>query len=95
MTPTATIQKLWNYCNVLRRRDELLEYRRMKKSQRYDTSHLPEFQFEPGSRGKELRERFGEKKGRTNYRDFFCASWAAAMSRIFFICFLESLGTLI
>jgi cell filamentation protein len=31
----------------------------MKKSQRYDTSHLPESQFEPGSRGRVLKNKLG------------------------------------
>jgi cell filamentation protein len=36
----------------------------MKKSQRYDTSHLIEDQFEPGSRGRVLRNKLGVTSAR-------------------------------
>jgi len=35
----------------------------MKKSPRYSTSHLTEFQFEQGSRGRVLRKLFGQNRG--------------------------------
>ena len=35
----------------------------MKKSVRYRTAHLIEDQFEPGSRGRVLRNLFGQNKG--------------------------------
>jgi cell filamentation protein len=67
----VNIQKLWNYCNVLR--DDLSAcgtHRRagwtggckgMKKSPRYSTAHLIEDQFEPGSNGKVLKNKLGIK----------------------------------
>ena len=36
----------------------------MKKSSRYDTSVLPEAQFEPGSRGRVLKNLLGRKRKR-------------------------------
>ena len=36
----------------------------MKKSQRYDTSYLIEDQYEPGSRGRVLRNKLGIKSSR-------------------------------
>lgn len=36
----------------------------MKKSDRYDTSSLPETQFEPGSRGRVLKSKLGIKSKR-------------------------------
>ena len=41
------------------RQDELRKYRSMKKSKRYNTSHLIESQFEPGSNNQVLKNKLG------------------------------------
>lgn len=40
----------------------------MKKSKRYDTSHLIEDQFEPGSRGRVLKNKLGITSKREMYK---------------------------